>query len=94
MERPRRTDWRFVAGAKKLSGYSSIHADSHVRGRTSDELGTQYVAPDVSLYKRNEEAAEVQRLDRWPPTGNSPIEDDVQAVKLAGNVPFWNKFSN
>ena len=39
--------WRFVNEAKKSLGYSSIHAGSYVRGKSSDELGARYSAqPD------------------------------------------------
>ncbi|KAL3826917.1 hypothetical protein ACHAXA_005997 [Cyclostephanos tholiformis] len=40
--------WRFINEAKKSHGYSSMHAGSYVGGKSSDELGARYSAPDIS----------------------------------------------
>ncbi|KAL9185642.1 LOW QUALITY PROTEIN: hypothetical protein ACHAXT_003419 [Thalassiosira profunda] len=52
--------WRFVKEAKKSMGYSSLHAGSYIRGRSSEELGAKYTAPDIALYKPKKEVAEVE----------------------------------
>jgi len=44
--------WRFINEAKKSLGYSSIHAGSYVGGKSSDELGARYSAPDISSSPR------------------------------------------
>ena len=54
--------WRFINEAKKSLGYSSIHAGSYIEGRSSDELGAKYVAPDISIYNKQPKNDEVGRL--------------------------------
>ena len=40
--------WRFVAKAKKADGYSSREAGKIVQGKSSHELGAEYVAPEIT----------------------------------------------
>ena len=49
---PQPPRWRFVNEAKKSSGYSSMHAGSFIKGKSSNELGAKYTAPDVSIYNQ------------------------------------------
>ncbi|KAL7546840.1 hypothetical protein ACHAWF_010171 [Thalassiosira exigua] len=75
--------WRFVNEAKKSSGYGSLCAGSFVAGRSSQELGAKYVAPDVSLYKPKEERPDVgQALYALPRSKSLPAKDDVDVGKL------------
>jgi len=56
--------WRFVADAKKSSGYSSAFAGHTVRGISSQELGAVYVPPEISVTERlRRHGGEVGELD-------------------------------
>mmetsp|Transcript_41802 Transcript_41802/g.87753 ORF Transcript_41802/g.87753 Transcript_41802/m.87753 type:complete len:1083 (+) Transcript_41802:251-3499(+) len=76
--------WRFVADAKKSAGYSSLAAGQYIQGKTSDELGAKYVAPDVSLYKAKREQLEVGKLQHELPVDKFS-KDDVEVGKLKLN---------
>mmetsp|Transcript_41798 Transcript_41798/g.87737 ORF Transcript_41798/g.87737 Transcript_41798/m.87737 type:complete len:676 (+) Transcript_41798:110-2137(+) len=67
--------WRFVADAKKSSGYSSLAAGQYIEGKTSEELGAKYVAPDVSLYEAKDEQLEVGKLQHQRPDDKISKED-------------------
>mmetsp|Transcript_665 Transcript_665/g.1384 ORF Transcript_665/g.1384 Transcript_665/m.1384 type:complete len:461 (+) Transcript_665:99-1481(+) len=80
--------WRFVADAKRSSGYSSLAAGQHIQGKTSDELGAKYVAPDVSLYKAKGEKLEVGKLQRkLPAISNNDDGVDLEVGKLKPSSP-------
>mmetsp|Transcript_11736 Transcript_11736/g.28839 ORF Transcript_11736/g.28839 Transcript_11736/m.28839 type:complete len:717 (-) Transcript_11736:854-3004(-) len=79
--------WRFVNEAKKSLGYSSLAAGTYVEGRSSDDLGAKYVAPDISAYVAKEEKAELNSQNNvvyWPPTATNegPVKADVDIGKL------------
>ena len=60
--------WRFVKEAKKSLGYSSAAAGSYIRGKSSDELGAKYSAPDISLYRPTQETPVVHEIDAKAPS--------------------------
>lgn len=75
--------WRFINDAKKSLGYSSIHAGSYVRGKSSDELGANYIAPDTSsLHRPREERAKPRKVTFELPT----IETSPKAVADVGRL--------
>jgi len=74
--------WRFVADAKKPSGYSHLDAGRYVPGKGSDELGEKYKAPDVSLYKSRGDKLDVGKLQLQPPPTGSSVKEDVEFGKL------------
>ena len=88
--------WRFINEAKKSLGYSSIHAGSYIEGRSSDELGAKYVAPDISMYK-NEPKKEkfikpaAQRDDQLSMEESSTDKDDTAVGKLNFSNLFAQK---
>jgi len=87
--------WRFINVAKKSLGYSSVHAGSYIRGQTSDELGAEYVAPDISLYKPKEDRmGEVQKVEIGLPSNKSFSKDAIEVGKLVGTVPPQTAFSS
>lgn len=74
--------WRFVKEAKKSSGYSSAAAGSYVRGKSSDELGAKYTAPDISLYKPTPEKPDVHTVDAKAPSFNQFEKDNEEVGAL------------
>lgn len=88
--------WRFVNVAKKSLGYSSVHAGSYIRGQTSDELGAEYVAPDISLYEKAKEdrIGEVQKVEVGLPSNKPFSKDAIEVGKLVGTVPPPNALSS
>lgn len=87
--------WRFVADAKRSSGYSSLAAGQHIQGKTSDELGAKYVAPDVSLYKAKGEKLEVGKLQRkLPAISNNDDDVDLEVGKLKPSSPPTDETSS
>jgi hypothetical protein len=74
--------WRFVKEAKKSSGYSSAAAGSYVRGKSSDELGAKYHAPDISLYKPTPERPDVNAVDAKAPSFNQFEKDNEEVGAL------------
>ncbi|KAL7544749.1 hypothetical protein ACHAWF_008108, partial [Thalassiosira exigua] len=88
--------WRFVNDAKKSSGYSTRHAGSFVKGKSSEELGAKYVAPDVSLYKpKAEQIADVGKLgDRRRSTGGVRVPiSEVGKLVVRGSSDVGDEFS-
>ena len=87
--------WRFINEAKKSLGYSSIHAGSYIEGRSSDELGAKYFAPDISMYK-NEPKKEkfikpaAQRDDQLSMEEESSTDNNYKEV---GKLNFNNLFA-
>ncbi|KAL7554028.1 hypothetical protein ACHAWF_017399 [Thalassiosira exigua] len=79
---PEAPRWRFVESAKKSSGYSSAHAGAYVKGKSSEELGAKYAAPDVSLYQPARERADVRKVSFSLPRENEFEKDDVEVGKL------------
>lgn len=74
--------WRFVNEARKSCGYSSAHAGTYVRGKSSHELGAEYVAPDISLFKPRRHSLEVHDLEYELPTTVAPVRDDRDVGQL------------
>ena len=74
--------WRFVSVAKKSEGYSSKSAGEFVQGKSSEELGAKYVAPDVSLYRAEKTAISVGRLSVEPPNVAEIETKEIQVGKL------------
>lgn len=88
---PQPPRWRFVNEAKKSLGYSSIHAGSYVRGKSSGELGARYIVPDISLYQLREERAEPKRV-KFELTTNEPFSKlGAEIGKLDANVSPVNE---
>ena len=52
--------WRFVAKAKKADGYSSREAGKIVKGKSSHELGAEYVVPEIT---KDEETVTRRKTD-------------------------------
>jgi len=86
--------WRFAKNAKKSMGYSSLHAGSHIEGQSSDELGAEYVAPDISLYAPKEEKVRPMKKDFELSTHNDRAEEDAQVGKLDANFSSQSASSN
>jgi len=79
--------WRFVADAKKTSGYSTLAAGQYIAGKSSEELAAKYVAPDVSLYKAKGEKPDVGKLQHQPHANNNYSAEDLKVgqSKLLSN---------
>lgn len=86
--------WRFVNEAKKSLGYSSIHAGSYIKGKSSEELGAKYVAPDISLYQHKKEEVQPKKVSFSLHSSDSLHKDDVDVGKLNVNVPPQDAFDN
>mmetsp|Transcript_4144 Transcript_4144/g.9394 ORF Transcript_4144/g.9394 Transcript_4144/m.9394 type:complete len:870 (-) Transcript_4144:132-2741(-) len=86
--------WRFVNEAKKSMGYSSLHAGSYIKGRSSNELGAKYVAPDISLYSPKEEKVQPKQIEFQLATNKSLINEDIEVGKLVVSIPSQNVFPN
>ena len=55
--------WRFVAKAKKADGYSSTAAGTTVKGKSSEELGAKYFAPEITYAERIKQQREILELN-------------------------------
>ena len=55
--------WRFVAAAKKSAGYSSTAAGTTVKGKSSEELGAKYIAPEITYAERIKQQREILELN-------------------------------
>lgn len=77
--------WRFVNEAKSTRGYSSEAAGKVVDGKSSDELGAKYIAPDISLYRPKEEKEAVGKLEIYEP--DQP-EEELLEGEFAGLPVF------
>ena len=89
--------WRFINEAKKSLGYSSIHAGSYIKGKSSDDLGAKYVAPDISLYQPNKEVIQPKKVAFHLPPSKKDLtmdDDDVEVGKLDCTIPPRDTFSN
>lgn len=85
--------WRFVGEAKKSMGYSSHHAGSYIKGKSSNELGAKYAAPDVSLYSPKEENDQPMKNEPELPTNEDLTNEDIEVGKMAASVPSPNACS-
>eukprot|EP00571_Detonula_confervacea_P017053 CAMPEP_0172309230 /NCGR_PEP_ID=MMETSP1058-20130122/9585_1 /TAXON_ID=83371 /ORGANISM="Detonula confervacea, Strain CCMP 353" /LENGTH=549 /DNA_ID=CAMNT_0013021815 /DNA_START=151 /DNA_END=1797 /DNA_ORIENTATION=+ len=86
--------WRFVNEAKKSLGYSSVHAGSYIKGQSSNDLGANYAAPDISLYQLKEEKVQPKKVEFQLATNKSAAKEDLHVGKLDDGVPSPNAFSN
>mmetsp|Transcript_27648 Transcript_27648/g.50359 ORF Transcript_27648/g.50359 Transcript_27648/m.50359 type:complete len:720 (+) Transcript_27648:109-2268(+) len=77
--------WRFVADAKRTSGYSTLAAGHYIAGKSSEELAAKYVAPDVSLYKAKGEKPDVGKLQHQPHAKNNYSTEGLKVGKLKLN---------
>ena len=79
--------WRFINEAKKLLGYSSIHAGSYDRGKSSDKLGARYSAGDVSSPRgpRGEGRAQPKKVVFKLPT-NGPFSKEAAGTDFVGRL--------
>lgn len=75
--------WRFVAEARKSRGYSSQNAGKTVRGRSSAELGADYVAPEFTLERPTRAALEVGDLEYTPPPKGAPAIELPEVGRIA-----------
>jgi len=74
-------------------GYSSLHAGSYIKGKSSEELGANYVAPDISLYLPKDENDQPMKKEFELPKNNSPTNEDIE-VGLVTGVASRNAFSS
>jgi len=80
---PEPPKWRFVKEAKKSAGYSSAAAGKVVKGKSSNELGAKYHAPDVSLYKPAPDKPEVNEMvDPKAPSFKQFEKEDEEVGEL------------
>lgn len=80
---PEPPKWRFTNQAKKSSGYSSAAAGKVVEGKSSDELGAKYHAPDISLYRPTPEKPEVNEMvDPKAPSFKQFEKEDEEVGEL------------
>mmetsp|Transcript_23427 Transcript_23427/g.46633 ORF Transcript_23427/g.46633 Transcript_23427/m.46633 type:complete len:753 (-) Transcript_23427:85-2343(-) len=80
---PEPPKWRFVKEAKKSAGYSSAAAGQVVKGKSSNELGAKYHAPDVSLYKPTPDKPEVNEMvDPKAPSFKQFEKEDEEVGEL------------
>ena len=80
---PEPPKWRFTNQAKKSSGYSSKDAGTAVKGKSSDELGAKYHAPDISLYRPSPEKPEVNEMvDPKAPSFKQFEKEDEEVGEL------------
>ena len=78
--------WRFINEAKKSLGYSSIHAGSYVGGKSSDELGAKYSAPDISPPEPREGRAPPKKVAFELPTNGPSSGAGADVGKLDAGV--------
>ena len=96
---PEPPKWRFVKEAKKSSGYSSAAAGSIVKGKSSNELGAKYQAPDVSLYKPTPEKPDVNDIDAKAPSFKQFEKEDeevgaLQSPNLYSKTPYTKELDD
>ncbi|KAL7432869.1 hypothetical protein ACHAXM_003291 [Skeletonema potamos] len=96
---PEPPKWRFVKEARKSSGYSSAAAGKFVRGKSSDELGAKYIAPDISLYRPTPEKPEVNEIDARAPSFKQFEKDNaevgtLESPNLYSKTPYMNELDD
>ena len=88
---PEPPKWRFVAAAKKSSGYSSADAGKFVKGKSSDELGAKYHAPDISLYRPTPEKPEVNEMTDPKAPSFKKFEKEDEEVGVLQSTNLYTK---
>ncbi|KAL7442131.1 hypothetical protein ACHAXM_011148 [Skeletonema potamos] len=79
--------WRFVNEAKSTLGYSSKHAGVFVSGRSSTELGAEYVAPEIT---KDVKVRTIERFDLVAPDENCPEPEKEKEVGRF-TIREWDK---